>query len=464
MQESREQIKTSMLRNVARAWGYSETEVDGFDPLVSMLLSACSVELEKISGEIQASRGRITERLVQILSPDVFTGALPAHAIACVASSESTTEIGSELQFNTIAKPSLPSESTPHVNKEIYFSPTDTFRLNRASIKYFGTGDRLYKITDSNSKEVIANSQGKELPSSTLWLAIDEPGVSLHNSMFYFDFHNEASRSFFYNQLSKASWYYGDHKLQHLPGYGNREISGESLDLESITGNDNNITRKITRHINAFYKPYFITLSDTASITEVKSANQELPHLIADTFGSKIAGQLSQQPLRWIRVDFPEAITSHLLHDLICIMNCFPVINRRLHDLNYRLQEMINIIPLQTEELFLDLEKVADDEGRQLNIHSVNQENGDTLSTLMRNGGVGRFDERDAASIVDYLLQLLSDESSAFSALGNDFMTGELKQLKQVMNKLEQRVYSSKAHAGHIPYLVLRNDKKNQLA
>lgn len=82
MQESREHIKTRMLKNAARAWGYAETEPENnFDPLVSMLLTACSIELEKISGEIQGSRARVLERLVQLLSPDAFTGPLPAHAI-----------------------------------------------------------------------------------------------------------------------------------------------------------------------------------------------------------------------------------------------------------------------------------------------------------------------------------------------------------------------------------------------
>jgi hypothetical protein len=76
----------------------------------------------------------------------------------------------------------------------------------------------------------------------------------------------------------------------------------------------------------------------------------------------------------------------------------------------------------------------------------------------LRNGGVGRFDERDAGSIVNYLLQLLRDESAAFSTLGNDFMSGEMKQLQQIINKLEQRLFSRQLRREHTPYLVIRNN------
>src|SRR2546423_14597202 len=89
MEESRHHIKTRMLKNAARSWGYPETEAENnFDPLVAMLLASCSTELEKISGEIHASRARVLERLVQLLSPDVLTGALPAHGIACALPAE----------------------------------------------------------------------------------------------------------------------------------------------------------------------------------------------------------------------------------------------------------------------------------------------------------------------------------------------------------------------------------------
>jgi hypothetical protein len=119
----------------------------------------------------------------------------------------------------------------------------------------------------------------------------------------------------------------------------------------------------------------------------------------------------------------------------------------------------MNIIPLNTEDTFLDLSEVSNDEGKLLNVRNF-QHGGDeeSFSLTLRNGGVGRFDERDAGSIINYLLQLLRDESAAFSTLGNDFMSGEMKQLQQIINKLEQRLFSRQVQREHTPYLVIRNN------
>jgi hypothetical protein len=58
-------------------------------------------------------------------------------------------------------------------------------------------------------------------------------------------------------------------------------------------------------------------------------------------------------------------------------------------------------------------------------------------------------------------LQLLREESAAFSTLGNDFMNSEMKQLQQTINKLEQRLYARQLRRDPAPYLVIRNNTKS---
>ena len=134
-----------------------------------------------------------------------------------------------------------------------------------------------------------------------------------------------------------------------------------------------------------------------------------------------------------------------------------------MHEFSFRLQEIINIVPLTTEDLFLDLEEVGSDEGKLLNVRRFEQIGEEkTFAMLLRNGGVGRFDERDAGTIVSYVLQLLREESAAFSTLGNDFMSGEMKQLQQIINKLEQRLFSRHMKKEQTPYLVIKNNSDVQ--
>jgi hypothetical protein len=461
MPESRNHIKARMLKNAARAWGYPETEAENnFDPLIGMLLSACSVELEKINGEIHNSRARVLERLVQLLSPDVLTGALPAHSIACATPVERSIQVREEDQFYISRKQPALNGSEEPVWKDVFFSPTGNFNLNRATIRFMATGNTLYQVNNGINKEVLAHAeQGKELPSCSLWLGIDEPGVSLKNSLFYFDLRNEAQKQLFYHQLPKATWYWNDQVINHMPGYGNRLISGEQLNLQSVLTRDNEAIDTIRKQVNAFYKSAFLTLLDENNVS-ASDDNSVLSSMIAEAFTGSSAKELQQYDLRWICIDFPQTITSQLLQDVVCTINCFPVFNRKVHNLTHRLQEIVNIIPLQTEDIFLDLEEVSNDEGKMLNTRTFQQKKGEAVGLLLRHGGVGRFDERDAASLVDHIVQLLRDESAAFSALGNDFMNAELKQLQQIINKLEQRLFTTQLTLEQIPYLILRNNEK----
>ncbi len=460
MQESRNQIKSRLLKNASRAWGYPETEAENnFDPLVSMLMTACAAELEKISGEIQASRARVLERLVQLLSPDALTGAVPTHAIACATPVDKVLELSEKTQFYTTRKTSGSLETEEQVSKDYYFTPTDDFRLNRASIRFMAAGNTLYSISNHVNKEVIAQTEeGKDLPASSLWLAIDQPSESLQQSMFYFDLRNESSKQLFYQQLPKAIWYWNDQPITHKSGYSHANISGEMLELETILNRDDDVSAKIKKHVNLFYKPCFITLEDREDLA-ASGDNSLLTGIINDSFSSKSLKPLQKFALRWICIDFPKTINTPLLQDVVCVMNSFPVINRQMHDFSFRLHEIINIIPLTTDDLFLDLEEVSNDEGKLLNVRSFEQRGEEqTFAMLLRNGGVGRFDERDAGTIVNYLIQLLRDESAAFSTLGNDFMSGEMKQLQQIINKLEQRLSSRQLKKEQIPYLVIQNN------
>lgn len=460
MQENKHHIKTRMLKTAARAWGLPETEAEtGFDPLVGMLLSACATELEKLSSEIYASRARVTERLVQLLSPDVLTGSLPAHAVATATPVESQTLLTGHDQLYLRKKIITNAATEETAWKEIFFSPTGTFRLNKAAVKFMATGSQLYKVSPSVGKELIAHAgAGKSLAPSTLYLALDEPRNSLHGSQFYFDLRNEAESGLFYHHLPKAVWFLGDRQMETAAGYGPAGISGEHLDLPTVLGRSHNVSSRLTKTVNAFYKNSFVTLLDEDGRT-AEEQGAETADLIVQTFSGREAQAVQQQPLRWLRIQFPQPVSNRLLQDVVCVTNAFPVVNRRLLELNYRLQETVNIVPLQTDDLFFDLNEITDDEGRPLTVRSRTDEE-DGAGVLLRNGGIGRFDERDAAAVIQNLLQLLRDESAAFTSIGSDFVADEARQLQQIINRLDQRLQSLSVAFEQHPYLVIRNGQK----
>lgn len=463
MFEKQAQIKSRMLKNAAHAWGYSDAEAENnFDPLVAMLLGACSVELEKISGEVHASRARILERLVQLLSPDVLTGPLPAHAIVQVQPADNMVLLTPTSQFYISQKLSVPGDPDKTLLKDIFFSPTGNFHLHQAAIRYMATGNHLYGLQQAPGKEMAGTAKpGQSLPDNTLWLGIEAAqNTRLHEAVFYFDFQNEANRLIFYHHLPKAKWSYQGTKLDTTIGYGASVANEEYLDIDSILNRDYDLSGKIKKQVNEIYRPFFITLLDEKEIINKDKLADTLPPAIARVFDRQDWQASQGRVLKWVCIQFPESIHSGLLQELVCRMNCFPVINCRLHDLHYRLQEMLNIIPLQTEDLFFDIHEITDQDGRVLSVRSFQRDSNPSVVLLLRNGAIGRFDQRDAAALTEQLCQLLRDESAAFSILGNEFMASEIKQLQQILNKLEQRLLTRQLHGDQVPYLVIRNEKK----
>ncbi len=118
-----------------------------------------------------------------------------------------------------------------------------------------------------------------------------------------------------------------------------------------------------------------------------------------------------------------------------------------------------NIVPLYSNDIFFDLNEIADQDGHIYNLRALEKNAQEKLSVILRQGGIGRFDERDATMIIENIVQLLSDESAAFSVLGRDFLSGELKHLQTIIYKLEQQMITWELNRKYTPFLVVRKEK-----
>jgi hypothetical protein len=114
--------------------------------------------------------------------------------------------------------------------------------------------------------------------------------------------------------------------------------------------------------------------------------------------------------------------------------------------------------------VFFDMHEIGDLDGNMYNLRAVQKNAREKLNVILRQGGVGRFDERDAATIIENIIQLLSDESAAFSSLGRDFLAGEMKQLQQIMYKLEQQMISRDLQRESTPFLVVRQTGQKEIS
>ena len=91
---NQDRIKDRILRRAARMWGYSELEAEtSFDPIVSLLLSASAAELEKLGFELESSRSRIIERVLEVMFPEEVSGVIPARTLLQVSPLENNAEV-----------------------------------------------------------------------------------------------------------------------------------------------------------------------------------------------------------------------------------------------------------------------------------------------------------------------------------------------------------------------------------
>ena len=144
--------------------------------------------------------------------------------------------------------------------------------------------------------------------------------------------------------------------------------------------------------------------------------------------------------------------------------NCFPVINKKLNETQGKIKDLLNIYPLTlTDDYFLELFSVSDDSNNEVVI--VNNNN-DTNSldeddfAYLRFGGVARFDERNATEEINYLIDLIRDEASAFSRLGRDFTDNNLKEINQIISRFKNKIAEIGSKNSNTPYLIF--DSKNK--
>ena len=456
MVDSHRDIKDRLLKTAAIAWGLpaGQTE-ENFDPLVGLLFGACATELEKISNDIADTRSRTLERLVNLLYPEVLARAIPAHGIAYAYPSEPSVLLQADAQFYFQKRAEAPSEGAAATWKNIYFSPTSNFPIYKTEIKFMAGTSALYGQTDVVAKSLVAI--GRDATShhplqNCLWLGVEGIENIEGEASFYFDLKMEAGRNVFYDYLHLAKWTLNGQELSHSKHYGNTISVSHKPDPQEIVSGQTNTMNRVLRNINQFYSQRFITVKFPRNLP----SKEKWPKELGDVYQSRETDRLNPSGLHWIKIDFPQNIeVAKMQQQLFVSLNCIPVVNRHLVISQQKLMEHVNIIPLVSDENFLDLSDITDMSGNSL--HGT-EEGKDAIN--LHFGGIERFNEKTAMAAVEAIIQQLRDESIAFSNIGNDFLNAELRSLQQTLNRLEQQVRDKQLLKGDTPYILIPDRDK----
>lgn len=235
-----------------------------------------------------------------------------------------------------------------------------------------------------------------------------------------------------------------------------------NLSEEAILLNEFDISNKIESEIKQFYKSSFLYLNHSFDKEDDLSELRGFPEEIKDVFSEQTLHKMAPD-LVWIKVQFPGTLPAVALNDIFCAINCFPAVNRKLNEFTYRLNEGLNLVALPSTEEFFSVHDVTADDGYKYKSNPLTNSTNELSGTyILRQGGVERFDVRNATQFINYMIDLLRDESAAFSVMGNDFLSANIKQLNQTLAILEQRSVLKGDKRDSTAYLIVNPRSKGE--
>lgn len=458
LSDSKDAIKNRMIRNIAGIWGYPDSQdINSFDPVVGMILGALAEEIYNISGEIKKTDARIVEKLFELLiGQDVFAQ-FPAHAMARARPTQPEVSISELFQFSFIKKtPKIVNEETIYINKPIWFTPTKEFKLFKCEIKYLSGGSQLFEISDQ-TKETLAVIKSGIMPDFSkmyIGLKMDAQIDKIDGLSLMFSIRDKNNEERFYSSIINARWKINDNEIIFRKGFEQQNI-GKGNNLSEIFRNEVDLSYKTCNYVNEFYNDKFMTVTDNNFLLKNLVKSNQIPEEFKRKFPEHTLKSIPGDIL-WIEVQLSQSIDPEILNDLTISLNCFPVVNRKLNEFSQLLTRGFNIIPMTTEDLFFDIKTITDTKGSSYRaLNSFTSENAEDEGYIIRQGGVARFDSRDAKETINHLIDLIRDERASFSLLGTDMISSELKQLDQIISRLKQRMESIDLSDSSNSYLLL---------
>lgn len=460
MFDSRDEIRLRMLKEAARLWGDGDVlDPDAYDPVLNLLVGACASEIERVGHEVQTVQNRVFERMVQLLLPSAATTPLPAHAVAQARPAEPVFTLGPGDHFYL-------QRLADDKAKEFFFTPLKSVRLFDAALVFLAAGRNIWQIQESGRKEPLAETTfSHALPASDIWIGLDTNDLieSPEGFHFFFDWRQDSRKQEWLRLLPLARWYTeGGMEWQSvigLPGVASENPENQEIDFQY----EFSALKPVEEQVAQLYRNQFCTLRQPGEQQPVSVKRTQYPEVFRQAFSEESLQslQVKRRDFLWICIRFPQALPIDAVENMVCTVNSFPVLNRRLQTARFnQVSRQYSMLPLPTEEQFLSVNRVQTTNGETLHPAPFGDINsGAAGAWILRQGGVERFDARSADEHLQHLRELLREESAAFAAYDRDLLAADLRELNQRIAALEQRlaITSQNQPADTTPYLLLRH-------
>jgi hypothetical protein len=457
--DSIDSIKRRMIHNASKLWGYPDVQdINSFDPVLSLLIGALAGEVHQVSQEINQSDARIIDKLLEVLFSRNLFSHFPAHALANAKPLQARVTVNEFYRFNLSREVQNGEGRQEADRKNIWFTPAGNYTLFNGEVKYLIAGKNLFQ-TDGRYKDIIAGvpMQGGESGASLMLGIRLDPMVDLLDGLsLCFSFRSPVDDDRFFSAIHSVNWKINGKKVQFKSGLSRTQSEPDEL-LANLVKKDRDLSYETTCFVNDFYKKYFITLAANnyhKSDFKTEHAGPNIQGLTMEKHPELFSGEII-----WLKAEMFHQFTADEINDFSVSINCFPVINRELNESTHSVVKGTNVIPLFTNDLFFDVARVSDSSNTVfVSRNSVENTDSAVKSYFVRQGGTARFDSRDARETIGHLLDLVRDEAAAFTLKGGDLISFELKQLDQILSRLQQRINTSGITSDLRSYLIVESN------
>jgi hypothetical protein len=449
---SRERVRNRMLKRAAEFWGFAESEMDDFDPIVLLLIEACAVEVEKVAAEVGKSQNRMLERLAELLHPS-SAEIKPSYGIIQARASEPASILPKDAQF--LYKPPASERTRDNTNGDFYFSPANAINIFDGEIKFLASSKELFQISDGIQKTSVASSIKRNaslLHKAWIGIELHDEIENLDGISFYFHWINQPESKNWYSYIPYSKWFLDGTPVHLKQGisYANENAKN---DWQGVLPYDEMAT--IEQEILDLLHPSYLTITTKDSFANLKAGKKRYPPEFESLFEKNDLKKLKDD-LIWLEIQFPSVIPQEALDNLRCSINAVPVINRKLNKLTYRLNQTINIVPLETDGSFLSIKEIINYNGQPISLVPFANPGDLHADSFTIRYGINRFDERNSREILVNLTELIKDESAHFSALGEDFLSQNIRELNQMLARIEGKLKLQNKNQSPFPFLIIK--------
>ena len=456
---SKDRIKDRMLKTASKVWGIPENEIEAnYDPLVLLLLEACSSELEKLNLDIQSSQNRLLGHLAEMMLPDVTSGAQPPSCVMKAAPIEGMTSIDSLTKFYCTTRIGSGNQSA---TADVHFTPIGKFPLLPTRLKYIGIGDKAYSIKESGTKEVLfeKNTNDNQAVSTIeLVLTVDASLASLQGLSLFFDLRSHSEAPSFYQHLPSCKASINGNAIAIKSGYSFAEQF--QPDPATMLENGANYTAKLNRLVAGTYAGQFLNIDDATSI---KTLQQSSPSTYwQQLLPKEIIQKELAAPMIYLSLSLSKSFPRYVLESLMIAANAFPIVSRKMNTLNYRTNQWINIIPLSFEGAFLDIQSIQSSSGKYNYRMTPFGHDISEGEAYVRTSGIAKHNSREVREMVGNLMQAIRDESAYFNDISNDTIMNRLREVNQVLTRIQDQIKSAKDLREQFCYVLLKPKNSNE--